>query len=175
MIKFSTERLIIRQFIESDKDALTLIIAEPEVMRFSLNGPITIEQAREQLRNKDIAHYENDGYGLWALIHKQDKALIGFAGLLIQNIDGEQKIEISYRLHPSYWKQGLAIEATKAIVHYAFTELKLDSLIAIIDPANINSIKVAEKLGMSFFKNTIFHSIAVSVYQLYNPHSDLNI
>ena len=104
MKKLPTERLIIRQFIDADKESLRLILADPKVMRYSLNGPITIDEARKQLSDKDISAYENENYGLWALIKKDDDELIGFAGLLMQDLEGEQHVEISYRLHPKYWK-----------------------------------------------------------------------
>ncbi len=165
-MKFFTERLVIRPFIEADKQALISIISNPQVMRFSLKGPITLEEAKEQLRDKNISFYENEDYGMLALVRKIDDVLIGYAGLLKQEIDGEQKIEISYRLHPDYWKQGFAIEATKAIVDYAFMMLKLKELIAIVDPDNIDSIKVAIKLGMKASKNTVFHGIPVMIYHL---------
>lgn len=165
-MKISTERLVIRPFVETDKEALISIISNPQVMRFSLKGSITIEEAREQLCDKNISFYENEDYGMLALTRKIDDVLIGYAGLLKQEIDGEQKIEISYRLHPDYWKQGFAIEATKAIIDYAFMILKLKELIAIIDPDNIDSIKVAVKLGMRISKSTIFHGISVVIYHL---------
>ncbi len=165
-MKISTERLSIRPFIEADKEALTSMISHPQVMRFSLKGPITIEEAREQLRDKNISFYEDEDYGMLALIRKIDHVLIGYAGLLKQVIEGEQKIEISYRLHPNYWKQGFAIEAVKAIADYAFMKLKLKELIAIIDRANLDSIKIAIKLGMKVFKNTTYHEIPVVIYHL---------
>ena len=165
-MEISTDRLIIRPFIEADKEALIAIISNPQVMRFSLIGPITIDEAREQLRDKNISFYEHEDYGMLALIRKSDSNLIGYAGLLKQEVDGEKKIEISYRLHPDYWKQGFAIEATKAIVDYAFMKLKLDDLIAIIDPDNIDSVKVALKLGMRKNKDTMFQGKYVAIYQL---------
>jgi ribosomal-protein-alanine N-acetyltransferase len=166
-MKISTERLNIRPFIKSDKEALISIISNPQVMRFSLKGPITIEEARKQLCDKDIALYENEDYGMLAITRKMDNALIGYAGLLKQEIDGEQKIEISYRLHPNYWKQGFAIEAVRAILDYAFTKLKLKEIIAIIEPNNLDSIKIALKLGMKAFMNTTFHGKSVIFYQMF--------
>lgn len=165
-MKIFTERLIIKPFIEADKETLISIISNPQVMRFSLKGPITIEEAREQMRDKDISYYEDEDYGMLAVKRKIDNTLIGYAGLLKQEIDGEQKIEISYRLHPDYWKQGFAIEATKAIVDYAFMELGLKELIAIVDSDNIDSMKVAVKLGMKISKHTVFHGLTVVIYHL---------
>lgn len=90
-MRISTERLVIRPFIETDKEILISIISNPQVMRFWLKGPITIEKAREQMRHKDISFYEDEDYGMLAVMRKIDNTLIGYAGLLKQEIDGEQK------------------------------------------------------------------------------------
>ena len=156
-MKLSTERLLIRPFIEADRESLISIISNPQVMRFSLKGPISIEETREQMRDKDISFYEEENYGMLGVTRKIDNAFIGYAGLLKQEIDGEEKIEISYLLHPDYWKQGFAIEAATAIVDYAFIKIGLKELIAIVDPENIDSIKLAVKLGMKMSNNTGFH------------------
>lgn len=155
-MKITTERLVIRPFIEADKEVLIKIISNPDVMRFSLKGPITREEAEEQLRDKKVSFYKKKDYGMMALTRKEDNVLIGYAGLIKQEIDGEQKTEISYSLHPDYWKQGFAIEAASAIVDYAFKILKLKELIAIINPDNAASIKLVEQLGMKMSKQQFF-------------------
>lgn len=165
-MKIYTERLLIRPFIHADKESLISIISNAQVMRFSLRGPISVEETREQMQDKDISFYEEENYGMLAVTRKMDNAFIGYAGLIKQEIDGEEKIEISYLLHPDYWKQGFAIEATTAIVDYAFMKLGLKELIAIVDPENIDSIKLAVKLGMKMSKTTGFHEISVMVYHI---------
>lgn len=84
----------------------------------------------------------------------------------MQEIDGEKKIELGYRLDPKYWGKGLATEACQAIAQYAFDMLKLDEVVSIIDPQNVRSIRVAEKVGMTKWKDTTFHGFAVGIYRM---------
>lgn len=161
-----TPRLIISEFTLFDHDELAKILANEEVMRFSVSGPMNKEQTEIFLHTRIIDHYEKYGYGLWALILKETEKLIGFAGLIKQQIDREQKIELGYRLDPNYWGQGLATEAGKAICKYAFHELKLKELISIIDPLNTRSLNVASRIGMRHIKNTTFHGCNVGIYGL---------
>lgn len=159
-----TERLQLREFTSEDLDSIAPLMADPEVMRYSVSGPLSESQVEEFLRKRIIDHYAKFGFGLYAAIHKQDQALIGFTGLLVQNIDGEDRIELGYRLSPKYWGKGLATEAAKAVLHYAFQQLKIDELISIIDPKNTRSVEVAKRVGMNYWKQTLFHDIPVHVY-----------
>jgi len=162
-----TERLILRKFNIADLEAFASLMADPEVMRFSLNGPLKDrEQAREYLQKRILDHYVQYGYGLFAAVHKKDNCLIGFVGLISQVIDGEHKTELAYRLHPRYWGQGLATEAAFAICHYAFDDLGIDELISIIDPQNKRSIEMARRVGMHHWKNTTYNGFSVGIYLL---------
>lgn len=160
-----TDRLVIRKFLETDVEALFGILGNEEVMRFSLKGPLNIKEIEESL-SKILEHYNKYGFGLYALIHKESNILIGFAGFKVQLIDGEQKVELGYRLSPQYWGKGLASEAVRALSQYAFNQIKLSEFIAIIEPENIKSVQVATRLGMHLWKKTFFHQFAVDVYLL---------
>ncbi len=83
-----------------------------------------------------------------------------------QSIDGEDLIELGYRLDPKYWGKGLASEAALAISQYAFERLRLDQIISIIDPKNTRSVGVASRIGMHYWKDSIFHNIPVQIYML---------
>jgi [ribosomal protein S5]-alanine N-acetyltransferase len=162
-----TERLILREFTMDDLDAFASLMADPEVMRFSLSGPMKdIKQAKEYLQKRILDHYAKFGYGLYAVIHKIDNCLIGSVGLIMQNIDGENKTELGYRLHPNYWGKGLATEAALAICQDAFERLGIDELISIIDPQNIRSLEVAKRIGMHYQKDAIFHRVPVNIYAI---------
>ncbi|MBM3184309.1 MAG: GNAT family N-acetyltransferase, partial [Chlamydiae bacterium] len=84
----------------------------------------------------------------------------------MQTIDGTNLVELAYRFDPSYWGKGLAVEAAAAIVEYGFRELHLDQVIAIIDPQNKQSVRVAAKIGMHYWKDSVFHEIPVRIYRL---------
>lgn len=165
-MRLETERLILREFTLSDLDVFAWLVADPEVMRFSLKGPMNKEQAGEYLQKRILEHYSQYGYGLYPVFLKSDNSFIGFVGLISQNIDGESKVELAYRLHPQYWGKGLATEACLAVCEYGFTQLGMHELISIIDPKNARSLEVAKRIGMYYWKNTSFHQFPVEIYVL---------
>lgn len=174
-MRLETERLILREFTIDDLDAFAWLMADPEVMRFSLNGPMNKEQAREYLQRRIIAHYSEHGYSLNAVVLKANNSLIGLIGLISQNIDGENKVELGYRLHPHYWGKGLATEACLVVCKHAFTELGMHELISIIDLKNTRSLEVAKRIGMQHWKNTSFHNFSVQIYKIKAPERSQNV
>ncbi|MDJ0682035.1 MAG: GNAT family N-acetyltransferase [Xenococcaceae cyanobacterium MO_167.B52] len=165
MIVAETERLILRHFIPTDIDPLALIVADPEVMRFSEKGVKTRAEAEDFL-DAMLYHYQKHGFGLYAVIHKESSELIGYCGLLLWTIDDRQETEIGYRLATAYWGSGLATEAAKAVRDYGWQFTQGNGLICIIESANHRSIRVAEKLGMKHEKDTAFKKIKVRIYRL---------
>jgi RimJ/RimL family protein N-acetyltransferase len=83
-----------------------------------------------------------------------------------QHIDGVDEIEIGYRMRPDYWNQGLTTEAALAVRDHAFRDLKLPRVISLIHPENIASQRVAEKIGMSLEKQTIYRGFLTNVFSL---------
>jgi RimJ/RimL family protein N-acetyltransferase len=160
----ATEHLILRDFTRSDFEAFAALVADPEVMRFSLKGPMAKEEAKEYFQKRVLDHYAKYGFGVWAIFLKED--FIGFAGVITQALEGKEEVELGFRLNPKYWGKGYATEACKAICRYAFDELGFDRLISIIDPKNHRSLKVANRVGMHFLKEAIFHGFHVQVFVL---------
>lgn len=105
---------------------------------------------------------------MWAIILCETNQLIGMIGLTDLVIENDKFVELSYRLHPAFWKKGYALEATTSLIIYAFTKLNLENVFAFIEPANVNSKVIAEKLGMNFKKQILFHDKVIDVYQLTN-------
>lgn len=162
-----TKRLFIRPFKLTDIAAFAPICADEEVMRYIGGGAHDRIETEKRMTNW-ILSYQQDGFGLMALIHKESKHLIGFCGLIRQTVDGEKYIELGYRLAKDYWHQGLATEAASAVKHYAFHSLQLEELISIIDCENLASINVATKVGMTLFRKTKFHNVNVALYKIKN-------
>lgn len=161
-----TKHLTIREFTIDDLDDLSSLLGNKKVMHFSLAGPLTREQSKNYLEERILSHYAQFGFGLWAVIQSEDKRLIGCAGLMFQSIDGEELVELGYRFDPLYWGKGFASEAALAISQYAFDQLHLDQIISIIDPKNTRSVGVANRLGMHYWKDALFHNIPVNIYVL---------
>lgn len=166
-----TERLILRRFTLDDVADMTLVMGDPEVMKYSVSGVMSFEQTRQFLE-RILATYQCRGFGLWAVEYKATGRVIGYCGYYFQEIDGKEEVELGYRLARSFWGQGLATEAARSMVDYAFSVLKLPRLVSIIDVENIGSIKVAEKCGLIYFKTIEFHGITVRIYarDAHEPH-----
>ena len=87
--------------------------------------------------------------GLWATIYKETGQFIGRCGLLPLTIDGQREVEVAYTITRDRWGQGLGSEAAQGMLEYGFKKLNLARLICLIDPENIASQRVAEKIGMT--------------------------
>ncbi len=168
-LPLTTSRLNIRKFVDADFEELFSMLSDPQVMEFSLKGAISKEEAGKYYEERIIGHYEKYGHGFLALIDKSDQTLVGFAGLINQQIGDDERIELAYRLASRYWRKGLATEAVKAIRDYAWDAFDFDSLIAIIDEKNIRSVSVAKKAGFYPLKKTIFYGFDVLIYELRRP------
>lgn len=144
-----TSRLLLRCFEETDAAALMQVFGNEEVMRF---GPgIQTEQWVLDWLHKSLENYEKLGYGPWATVEKATGETIGYCGLFyFPDINGQPEVEIGYRLARPYWAKGYATEAVAAVRDYGLNVLSLPRLIAIIDPSNVASIRVAEKAGMHY-------------------------
>lgn len=142
-----TPRLLLRPFTLDDELALVGLFADAQVMRFG-DGSQASEWTQAWLR-RALANYEQHGYGPWAVVEKGSGDLIGYCGLFdYPDINGRPEVEIGYRLARAYWGRGYATEAVCAARDYAFGALGLTRLIALIDPANVASIHVAEKADL---------------------------
>jgi len=147
-----TNRLLLRHQTLDDLDALWALYCNPEITKFIPDAPRSYEEAREELEWHMHGHPRRPELGLWATIYKETGQFIGRCGLLPWEIEEKQEVEIAYTLAQEYWGQGLATEAAKSILQYGFEALKLRRMICLIDPENVASQRVAEKIGMRLEK-----------------------
>ena len=161
-----TPRLILRKFNESDVEPLLSFLGDPEVMRFSMRGPETREDIQTKYLPSCLKRYARDGLGQWAVVRKSDGSCVGECGICVQEVEGEKEFEISYRMRRNCWGIGLATEAARACRDYGFQNVGLRRLISIIESENIASIRVAEKMGMTWEKSASFHKIPVLIYSV---------
>jgi len=164
MAILETSRLTLRPFREKDVDPLSALMANQDFMRFSL-GVYTREQTIGFLE-KLLALQNANKPSLFAAVLRSNEMLFGYCGFYHQHIDGVDEIEIGYRMHPDYWNKGLATEAAGAVRDHAFRDLKLPRVISLIHPENIPSRRVAEKIGMSLEKQTIYRGFPTNVFSL---------
>lgn len=130
------------------------IFGDAEVMRHGF-GIQTHEWVTTWLQ-KCLQNYDQLQFGLWAVVEKNSGLVIGYCGLtLFPDIEGKPETEIGYRLARRTWGNGYATEAAHAVRDYAWKNIGIRRLVAIIDPSNSSSIRVAEKLGMHYEKDVM--------------------
>ena len=159
-----TNRIVLREFVAGDVDALAAVISDPETMKYYPAAYDRAGVAEWILRNQH--RYARDGYGLWGMILKSSGELVGDCGLIKQEIDDMSDVEIGYHLRRNLWGQGLASEAARACRDYGFARLPVARLISLIRPENLPSRRVAEKNGMKLDREIVWRGLAHCVYAI---------
>lgn len=163
-----TERLILRRFTPADADDNYRIYTDPENMRFMGRQPDSVEFEREHILKHIANYYEKYGFGLWATVLKENNQLIGRCGLLYQQIEDRQELEVTYLIDRHFWGKGLATEAARATVRLAFEQYGFPRIVAVINPANIASVRVAQKIGMKYERDVSYKEFGmVAMYALH--------
>lgn len=165
-----TQRVILREFVTEDADALARVLSDPEAMRYY---PMSFDRkAVEEWIARNQRRYAMDGHGLWAMDLKSAGDMIGDCGITLQEVDGESLPEIGYHLRRNMWGQGLASEAACTCRDYGFRQLKVDALISLIRPGNVPSRRVAERIGMKVWKETTRSGLLHLVYRIQREEWD---
>ena len=146
MVIAETERLLLREFVPADAEALFRLYSDPQVMRFMGPPPASVEEECANIERHREWYYRRFGFGLWAVEIRGSGELVGRCGLLRHEVDGRPETELSYLLARRHWGRGYATEAGRAVVQRAFEELGQARLVALIAPGNGASARVAERL-----------------------------
>jgi len=146
--RIQTDRLLLREWRDSDLDPFAALCASPEVMR---HFPATLS-AREasDLVARNQQNWEVLGLGLWAvelLDHSSD--FIGYVGLAPADFLSPGVVEVGWRLAQKHWGNGYAPEAATHVLADAFLRLELQEVVSFTVPANQQSWRVMEKIGMT--------------------------
>jgi len=141
-------RLILRQWQDDDLVEFAALCADPQVMRY-FPAPLTRLEAAA-LVGRLRGHFNEYGFGLWALERKDTGAFIGMTGLLNVSFEAPftPAVEIGWRLARRHWGLGLASEAAWACLRCAFSQLHLDQVVAFTTQNNLASQKVMQAIGM---------------------------
>ena len=143
-----SERLILRQWGESDKLGFAKMNADPEVMKFF---PKQLTQTESDLMVDNITRrIDARGWGLFAVEMKKINKFIGFIGLAEPKFKAHFTpcVEIGWRLDKSYWRMGLATEGALEVLNFAFNKIGLNEIVSFTAKKNIPSIAVMKKIGM---------------------------
>jgi [ribosomal protein S5]-alanine N-acetyltransferase len=159
-----TQRLSLREFDPEDLEALAAILSDPVTMRY-YPAPFDRAGVAEWIQ-RNRTRYANDGYGLWAMTLNSTGELIGDCGLVRQTVDEVDEVEIGYHVRRDLWGQGYATEAAQACRDYGFATVGVARLISLIRPENFASRRVAEKNGMTIWKEVMKANLLHYVYAI---------
>jgi RimJ/RimL family protein N-acetyltransferase len=191
---FETPRLTLRPYDpDSDNDVADTyaMYADPEVVRY-LSGQVCpeLETQRNRLRERRTFYATlNNGTGVWAMVSRATGRVVGTA--LLKQLpsstpefehgtstshafaassslaDLTDDFEIGWHLARAHWGNGFATEAARPLLHYGFTTLKLDTIYAVVNPANAASIRVTQRLGMTPLGRTRkYYNAEVELFRL---------
>ncbi len=158
-----TERFTMKKLTLSDKDSWMEFIKSQDALKF-ISFIQSTEQACENWILRQIERYKDKQGGLYGMY--ENDVLIGQCGLLVQDIDGNEELEIGYHVMPKYWKKGYAFEAAYAWKNYAFQNRFNSSIISMIHTGNIASQSVARKNGMNQDYETFYKDLPVIIFRI---------
>ena len=148
MSHIETKRLTLREFTSADAPFILELVNEPSFIKnIGDRGVRTLEAAQRYIESGPVSSYERNGFGLYLVQLKATGESIGMCGLIKR--PALEDVDIGYAFLPRFWSKGYAVESALAIKDQA-QALGLKKLVAIINPDNEGSIRVAEKLGMKF-------------------------
>lgn len=152
-----TARLRLRPWQPADWPAFAALTADAEVMRY-FPAPLTTAQS-DALADEINRRIVRQGWGFWAVEHLDTRQFIGFVGLNIPSADlpFSPCVEIGWRLARPWWGQGLASEAARAVLGFAFARLQLPEVVAFTTVTNLRSQAVMQRLGMQRDAATFEH------------------
>jgi RimJ/RimL family protein N-acetyltransferase len=140
----TTERLVLREWRDEDREPFAALNADPAVME---HFPAVLTRAESEAAVERVrAHFAREGFGLWA-VETATAPFIGFTGLARPAFRPDV-VEIGWRLARPYWGHGFASEAALAAAAWGFRTLRLPEIIAFVVPANVRSQRVMARLGM---------------------------
>ena len=162
--RLSTERMLLREFRMADFDAYAESVADAEASRFT--GVLDRKHAFRVFAAQTGTWLLADA-GWWAMELRETGELAGRVGAFYR--DGFPDLEIGWFTHRGFWGRGLATEAARAVVRYAFDVRGEPRVTAFIDAGNTASLRVAERLGMRYDREAEIWDTKVGMYVLDRP------
>jgi RimJ/RimL family protein N-acetyltransferase len=159
-----TDRLLLRRFRDSDREAFADLNSDPAVMA-TLAAPMTRDES-DAFLDRIEANWDERGFGLWCV--DLDGECLGFTGLTVPWFrDG---VEVGWRIRSAYWGHGYAPEAGRAALAAGFDQLGLDEIISFTAVTNHTSRRVMDKIGLRYDPEGDFDHPSVPEGNPLRPH-----
>jgi RimJ/RimL family protein N-acetyltransferase len=152
-VNIHTTRTLLVKYDESDFDSFCKVICNDEVMLHISGKGYSLDVAREKFDELLKTNMENDHYGFYKVIFKEDRSVIGFAKMVPFETD---KMEIGYALIPDFWHMGLTTEMVQELVDTGNRYFKDKQIVAIVNIDNVGSLKVLDQFKFIIYKTEEF-------------------
>lgn len=167
-----TERLVLRNWRESDVNHYLVLAGDVGYHCFSRPGRFMVQNAKEaraKVRER-ILLFDRRGLGKFPIFLKKEGLketgeFIGTCGIEPFNLDGQPEVELGYRLCLKFWGNGYAREAGAAMLKYGFSDLKLPKIMAFVLPQNRASVKILEQLGFKYLRDFLHADLTHRLYE----------
>ena len=144
-----TQRLVLREIEPADAPFILELLTDPAFLaNIGDRGVSDLPSAANYIETSPRASYARNGYGLWLVESKETGESLGMAGLVRR--DTLPDADIGYAFLPRHWSKGYAVEACAAVRDHAMRTLAMPRLLAIVSPGNAASVKVLERIGLTF-------------------------
>lgn len=154
--ELETARLTLRRFEFDDAPFVVELLNQPSfIQNIGDRGVRNVADAQRYLREGPMAMYDRYGFGLWRASRRSDGVFVGMCGLLKRDILPD--VDVGYAFLPDHWGQGYAFEAANATVQLGARRFGLKRIIGVVSDHNTASIRVLEKVGMSFERTYPMH------------------
>jgi RimJ/RimL family protein N-acetyltransferase len=165
-----TERLLLRKPRLGDAPDLAVAYADPEVVRYIGDGSTATLAEVEEGIAQWLERWAGWGLSLFSLERREDGRVLGRVGFLLWDPEtwqvGGDEVELGWLLAREHWGQGYATEAALALRDWAFADRGLTRLISLINPTNLASIRVAERIGERYEQDVEIHGKPGRLYSI---------
>jgi [ribosomal protein S5]-alanine N-acetyltransferase len=159
-----TSRMRLTRIGPDDLPGLVHMYADPRVTA-TLGGMLDATAVSAYL-DRQIAHWQDHGFGLWTMRDMSTGQFIGRGGLRHANIEGRLEVELSYGLITEYWGRGLATELARESLRIGFEVLGLSQIVCFTLPTNKPSQRVMQKAGFQYERDIIWAQLPHVLYRL---------
>jgi RimJ/RimL family protein N-acetyltransferase len=165
LTELRTERLVLRPLAVSDLDEYVALFEDAEVLRYIGDGTAATREEVKEWHARTLRRNETEGWHM-RTVRQHDGTFVGRCGIAVHDLEHGVEREVGYIIAREHWGKGYATEAASAVRDHAFGTLGLHRLVALIAPGNDASVRVAEKLGMTYEREVPFHDRPAMLFVL---------
>jgi RimJ/RimL family protein N-acetyltransferase len=141
-----TDRLLLRRWRDVDREPFAALNSDPAVMQH-MQGLLSRERS-DAFVDRIEAHWDQHGWGLWAVEVLDGAPFIGYVGLWPADYVAPGMVEVGWRLAREHWGHGYATEAAHESLRFGFVDVGLDEIVSFTVPQNERSWRVMERIGL---------------------------